>query len=273
MRGNAPLEMFPLSPVLAIFCSMRMPDVSSRRRRRWAMIGGSPPTSGMRASNRWIIVPASASGRPGVGDNRLQLEIRLRRTLYVPQVDRHQSGHRPAVSIKRGEPCSMSCSPLQATSASPIASCISRWLRSAPNARRPGPLWDARPNSDNLPRLSPAGSLLGASATTYRACFPRLAGRAQHRHGCSAGSLIDAQTGYFALRYVRRSELLASACLAFAAIFSAFTLSAITLASSRHDRASAVRLRAKLSNPSATSARARCPGISMFRQRRIASSK
>ena len=137
MRGNAPLEMFPLSPVLAIFCSMRMPDVSSRRRRRWAMIGGSPPTSGMRASNRWIIVPASASGRPGVGDNRFQLEIRLRRTLYVPQVDRHQSGHRPAVSIKRGEPCSMSCSPLQATSASPIASCISPCLRSAPHTAGP----------------------------------------------------------------------------------------------------------------------------------------
>ena len=32
---------------------------------------------------------------------------------------------------QEGEPCSMSCSPRQATSASPIASCISPWLRSA----------------------------------------------------------------------------------------------------------------------------------------------
>jgi hypothetical protein len=39
-----------------------------------------------------------------------------------------------------------------------------------------------------------------------RPCLPRLADRAQHRHGCSAGSLTDAKTGHFALRYVRRSE-------------------------------------------------------------------
>ena len=40
------------------------------------------------------------------------------------------------VSIKRGEPCCMSCSPPQATSASPIASCISPWLRSARRIER-----------------------------------------------------------------------------------------------------------------------------------------
>src|SRR5208337_3831636 len=43
------------------------------------------------------------------------------------------------VSIKRGEPCCMSCSPLQATSASPIASCISPWIRSARRIERTPP--------------------------------------------------------------------------------------------------------------------------------------
>ena len=48
--------------------------------------------------------------------------------------------------------------------------------------------------------------LLSASTTTYRACLPRLASRAQHRHGCCPGSLIDAETGHLCTTYVRRSE-------------------------------------------------------------------
>src|SRR5260370_40678143 len=68
----------------------------------------------------------------------------------------------------------------------------------ASNARRSGPLWDARPNGGNLPRLSPADSLRSASATTNRACLPRLARRA-HRRGCSPGSLIGAKTDILAL--------------------------------------------------------------------------
>ena len=71
-----------------------------------------------------------------------------------------------------------------------------RWA-AASHARRPGPLWDARPNGDNLPRLSPAHALCSASATADRACLPRLAGRAQHYHGCCPGSLIGAKTGHF----------------------------------------------------------------------------
>jgi hypothetical protein len=43
------------------------------------------------------------------------------------------------VSTKRGEPCYMSCSPPQATSASPIASCISPWLRSVRRIERTQP--------------------------------------------------------------------------------------------------------------------------------------
>jgi hypothetical protein len=38
----------------------------------------------------------------------------------------------------------------------------------------------------------------------------RFASRAQHRRGCSAGSLIDAKTGHFALPYVRRPEAIAA---------------------------------------------------------------
>src|SRR6202043_135445 len=41
--------------------------------------------------------------------------------------------------VDQGEPCSMSCSPLQATSTSPIASCISPWLRSARRIERTPP--------------------------------------------------------------------------------------------------------------------------------------
>src|SRR5215831_14175757 len=42
-------------------------------------------------------------------------------------------------SIKRGEPCCMSCSPPQATCASPRASSISPWLRSAHRTERTPP--------------------------------------------------------------------------------------------------------------------------------------
>jgi hypothetical protein len=51
----------------------------------------------------------------------------------------------------------------------------------ASNPRRRGPLRDARPNGYDLPRRPPAPALCYASATAYRACLPRLAGRAQHR--------------------------------------------------------------------------------------------
>ena len=40
--------------------------------------------------------------------------------------------------------------------------------------------------------------------------FPGSPGPAQQRHGCCHGSLIDAEAGHFALRYVRRSEIAVS---------------------------------------------------------------
>jgi hypothetical protein len=54
-----------------------------------------------------------------------------------------------------------------------------------------------RPSRPARARLSPADSLLSSSATTYRACLPRLSDRAQRRHRCCPGSLIDAETGHF----------------------------------------------------------------------------
>ena len=49
----------------------------------------------------------------------------------------------------------------------------------------------------DLPRLSPAYALRGASTTTYRACLPRLADGAQHRYGRRPGALIGDETGHF----------------------------------------------------------------------------
>src|ERR1700736_580432 len=63
---------------------------------------------------------------------------------------------------KRGEPCYMSCSPPQATSASAITSCISPWLRSARRIERTPPKPSVR-CSTRPPRLSPARACAFAS--------------------------------------------------------------------------------------------------------------
>jgi hypothetical protein len=61
-------------------------------------------------------------------------------------------------------------------------------------------------HGDTLPRLSPAHALCSAFATAYRACLPRLAGRAQRHHGRCPGFLIGAKTGHF-LRYAMSGDL------------------------------------------------------------------
>ena len=62
-------------------------------------------------------------------------------------------------------------------------------LSSPPHARRPGALREPRQNGDNLPRLSPAHPVCGASPTAHRACLPRLAGQTHRRHSWRPGSL------------------------------------------------------------------------------------
>jgi hypothetical protein len=111
------------------------------------------------------------------------------------------------VSIKRAEPCSMSYSPPQATSASPTASCISPWLRSARRIEHSPPRPSVRRSTKQ--RQSSLALACGFASRCVRhhvSGLPSPAGRAQHRHACPAGSLIDVKTGHFALRYVRRSE-------------------------------------------------------------------
>jgi hypothetical protein len=99
------------------------------------------------------------------------------------------------VSTKKAEPCCTSYLPLQVISASPIASCISLWRRSARRIElappRPSAKCSTKPR--RLSRLSPADALRRASATSYRSCLPRLTGRDQYRHRRRHGSLIGAR--------------------------------------------------------------------------------
>ena len=64
-----------------------------------------------------------------------------------------------SVSIKRAEPCCMSCSPLQATSASPRPSYILPWLRSAPRIE-PAP---SRPSARCSTKLRPCSPVLACA--------------------------------------------------------------------------------------------------------------
>src|ERR1700751_3327861 len=63
------------------------------------------------------------------------------------------------------------------------------------------------------------------------------------------------------------------AALTFKAMFSARTDSAIAKASMKQARAAGVRLAALCSMPTSSRHRAKCPGISIARQRRMASSR
>jgi hypothetical protein len=100
---------------------------------------------------------------------------------------------------QEGELCCMSCSPLLAKSASARASCTSPWLRSARRIERTPPKPSVR--SSTKPRQSsPALTCASASRCVRDRVLglpSRLAGRAQHCHGCCPGSLIGIETGHF----------------------------------------------------------------------------
>jgi hypothetical protein len=105
---------------------------------------------------------------------RVTLETALREIDETLSDDRHHQRPRAIclhccdltmpVPIKRGEPCCISCSPLQATSASPTASCISPWLPSARRIERTPPTPSVR-CSTRPRRSSPA--LACAFASQY----------------------------------------------------------------------------------------------------------
>jgi hypothetical protein len=101
---------------------------------------------------------------------RVTLETALREIDETLSDDRHHQRPRAIclhccdltmpVPIKRGEPCCISCSPLQATSASPIASCISPWLRSARRIERTPPRPSVRCSTKRR-QSSPDGVRMG----------------------------------------------------------------------------------------------------------------